>query len=63
VIYISDLVVVFEGIAGEVLTTCSKLLWIVDSGEDVLKSQYRPSGIMMPHKVARLDCIHQQTAM
>jgi len=48
---------IFEGMMGEVMTSCGKLLWIADNGENILKSEKRPSGFLMVHKKARLDYI------
>ncbi|KAI8380271.1 Aldehyde/histidinol dehydrogenase [Blakeslea trispora] len=39
---------------GEVLTTCAKLRWTIDNGEEVLMDDYRSPGLMMMYKEAKV---------
>ncbi|RCH82326.1 Meiotic Sister-Chromatid recombination aldehyde dehydrogenase, partial [Rhizopus stolonifer] len=39
---------------GEVITTCAKLRWTIDNGEDVLMDDYRSPGLMMMYKNAKI---------
>ncbi|CAO3615443.1 unnamed protein product [Cunninghamella echinulata] len=39
---------------GEVITTCAKLRWTIDNGEQVLSEDYRSPGLMMMHKHAKI---------
>eukprot|EP00123_Amoebidium_parasiticum_P013133 comp21791_c0_seq1/m.30967 comp21791_c0_seq1/g.30967 ORF comp21791_c0_seq1/g.30967 comp21791_c0_seq1/m.30967 type:complete len:607 (-) comp21791_c0_seq1:178-1998(-) len=43
-----------DGIFGEILTTCEKISWTLQHGEDVLKPEYRSVGLIMSHKHARV---------
>lgn len=42
---------------GEVMTTCEKLWWLIDHGEDALRPEKRPSGRMMFYKSARVEFV------
>ena len=42
---------------GEVMTTCEKLWWLIDHGEEALKPEKRPSGRMMFYKSARVEYV------
>ena len=44
--------VVFEAMMGEVYTTCGKVEYLIDSAEQVLKDDPRPSSLLMTHKKA-----------
>ncbi|KAI9249508.1 Aldehyde/histidinol dehydrogenase [Phascolomyces articulosus] len=39
---------------GEVITTCAKLRWTIDNGENVLSPEYRDPGLMMMYKHAKI---------
>ena len=39
------------------MTTCEKLWWLIDHGEQALKSEKRPSGRMMFYKSARVEFV------
>ncbi|KAI8379113.1 Aldehyde/histidinol dehydrogenase [Radiomyces spectabilis] len=39
---------------GEVITTCAKLRWTIDHGENVLADDYRDPGLMMMYKHAKI---------
>ncbi|EGG13961.1 aldehyde dehydrogenase [Cavenderia fasciculata] len=45
----------FEATLGEVLTSCEKLRYLVNFGEDALKTQYRRVPMLMGTKSARLE--------
>jgi hypothetical protein len=42
---------------GEVLVTCEKLVWLINSGEKYLKREYRESGRLMMMKTAYVEYI------
>ena len=42
---------------GEILTTCEKLRWTIDNGETVLASETRSPGLIMAHKLPRVDYV------
>lgn len=44
-----------DGSFGEVLTTCEKLAWTIENGERVLQPEYRAVGMIMMHKLARVE--------
>lgn len=44
-----------DGAFGEILTTCEKLKWTIDHGEQALQPEYRAAGSMMMHKRARVE--------
>ncbi|KAI7866757.1 Aldehyde/histidinol dehydrogenase [Spinellus fusiger] len=39
---------------GEVITTCAKLRWTIDNGEEVLEDDYRSPGLMMLYKYSKV---------
>lgn len=39
---------------GEVITTCAKLRWTIDNGEEVLADDYRSPGLMMMYKNSKV---------
>ena len=42
---------------GEILTTCEKLRWTIQNGEQILKPEYRSTGMIMAHKSARVEWV------
>jgi len=46
-----------DGGFGEVLTTCEKISWTLQHGEDALKPDFRPVGMLTIHKTA---CVEYQ---
>ena len=44
-----------DGSFGEILTTCEKLRWTIDHGEEALKPEYRKVGAVTMHKSARVE--------
>jgi acyl-CoA reductase-like NAD-dependent aldehyde dehydrogenase len=42
---------------GEILTTCEKLRWTIANGRQVLKPEYRSTGMIMAHKSARVEYV------
>ena len=44
------LFLVIDAALGEILTTCSKLEWLINSGEGALKPEKRGSNLMMFYK-------------
>ncbi|KAI9283662.1 Aldehyde/histidinol dehydrogenase [Umbelopsis sp. AD052] len=39
---------------GEIITTCAKLRWTIDNGEEVLAQDYRAPGLLMMYKHAKV---------
>ncbi|GAA6007415.1 hypothetical protein JCM11491_004155 [Sporobolomyces phaffii] len=39
---------------GEILTTCEKLRWTIANGEEALKPEYRPTNLLLAHKVSKV---------
>lgn len=39
---------------GEILTTCEKLRWLVANAEQALKPDYRPTNLLLAHKVSKV---------
>ncbi|GAA6021484.1 hypothetical protein JCM10207_005774 [Rhodosporidiobolus poonsookiae] len=39
---------------GEILTTCEKLRWLIANGQDALKPDYRPTNLILAHKVSKV---------
>lgn len=46
---------VIDGSFGEILTTCEKLRWTISNGEQALAPEYRSPGMIMSHKVPRVE--------
>ena len=44
-----------DGSFGEILTSCEKLRWTIANGEGVLAPEYRSPGLIMAHKVPRIE--------
>ncbi|OAJ37076.1 hypothetical protein BDEG_21145 [Batrachochytrium dendrobatidis JEL423] len=44
-----------DGNFGEILTTCEKLRWTIQHGENALRSEVREPGMVMVHKIPRVD--------
>ena len=44
-----------DGSFGEVLTTCEKISWTLNNGEEALKPDYRGVGMLTVHKTARVE--------
>lgn len=44
-----------DGAFGEILTTCEKLRWTIDHGEQALQPEYRQVGMVTLHKAARVE--------
>ncbi|KAH6570698.1 hypothetical protein BASA62_004208 [Batrachochytrium salamandrivorans] len=42
---------------GEILTTCEKLRWTIQHGENALRSEIREPGMIMAHKIPRVDYV------
>jgi acyl-CoA reductase-like NAD-dependent aldehyde dehydrogenase len=42
---------------GEILTTCEKLRWTIAHGESALKAEYRMPGLIMIHKIPRVEYV------
>ncbi|KAL2914420.1 Meiotic Sister-Chromatid recombination aldehyde dehydrogenase [Polyrhizophydium stewartii] len=42
---------------GEILPTCEKLRWTIANGEEVLRSEQRTPGMIMAHKIPRVDYV------
>ena len=40
---------------GEILTTLEKLSWVCKYGEECLRDEYRPTGMLTMHKLARVE--------
>jgi len=43
-----------DALFGEILSSCGKLQWVVDNGEDVLRTEVRPTNFTSMHKRAEL---------
>ncbi|BGP03337.1 Meiotic Sister-Chromatid recombination aldehyde dehydrogenase [Rhodotorula toruloides] len=39
---------------GEILTTCEKLRWLIANAEDSLRPDYRPTNLILAHKVSKV---------
>ncbi len=37
--------------------TCEKIKWITENSEELLKREYRPSGMLMMHKQGYIDYV------
>lgn len=44
-----------DGAFGEILTTCEKIRWVVERGEQALQPEYRDVGPLTIHKTARVE--------
>ena len=44
-----------DGAFGEILTTCEKIRWVVEKGEQALQPEYRDVGPLTMHKTARVE--------
>ena len=54
IVFIFNGILVVDASLGEVITTCAKLRWTIDNGENVLSPEYRDPGLMMMYKHAKI---------
>jgi len=45
---------VLDAALGEILTTCSKMEWLIDNGEEVLRPERRKSNLMLSYKIGEV---------
>jgi acyl-CoA reductase-like NAD-dependent aldehyde dehydrogenase len=45
---------VVDAAFGEILVTAEKLRWTIANGEAALKDDYRPTNLLMAHKVSKV---------
>ena len=45
---------VIDAALGEILTTCSKMEWLISHGEKAIRTETRPSNLMMFYKKSQV---------
>jgi aldehyde dehydrogenase (NAD+) len=57
IIYYKLIIIVVDAFFGEILTTLEKIAWTCKYGAEVLATEYRPTGALTMHKVARVEYV------
>ena len=45
---------VIDAALGEIMTTCSKMEWLINHGEEAIRTETRPSNLMMFYKKSQV---------